>query len=370
MRTAHILGRVFSDRARLHFTNVKGRVLLFSALVALTLQIGLPGIGVSVAASSPQFYVIAPGDTLSGIADRFGISVSTLAQMNGLASPDYLQVGQKLTLGDTPASPASTSPLQSTSSASQQTHVVVPGETLIGIAQEHGVSVDDLASLNGLGNQNYIVPGQVLTIPNSTSSNSSSTSGSADTGNQEQQSWLTVPYRTQFDGTQYEDGNCGPAALGMMMAYYGQWWSTDELRRSVNKSTGYWGLDGGSDWESLVYAAKVHGFSAKGLYGGPKKYRKWTIDELVQEVQQGRPVMLLVRYRSLPGHESQGWAGDHYIVFLGLNSNGDVIYHDSAFRGTSQGAYRTMSKDRLLRAWGNTSVGIAYSAMSLEWLGR
>jgi murein DD-endopeptidase MepM/ murein hydrolase activator NlpD len=46
--------------------------------------------------AAPQVYVVEPGDTLSGIATRFGCSVNALVQANSLSNPNALSVGQVL----------------------------------------------------------------------------------------------------------------------------------------------------------------------------------------------------------------------------------------------------------------------------------
>lgn len=59
---------------------------------------------------TPVVYVVQPGDSLSVIADRFGMSVEELAQANDIADPNLIQVGQKLVIpGPTPI-PAATVP--------------------------------------------------------------------------------------------------------------------------------------------------------------------------------------------------------------------------------------------------------------------
>lgn len=47
---------------------------------------------------SPGCYCVRPGDTLSGIAWRFGTSVWAIAQANGIWNVNYIRVGQCLTI--------------------------------------------------------------------------------------------------------------------------------------------------------------------------------------------------------------------------------------------------------------------------------
>src|ERR1700722_2353703 len=46
----------------------------------------------------PKFYVVKPGDTLSGIATQTGISLTVLEQLNPRISPNALQTGERLRL--------------------------------------------------------------------------------------------------------------------------------------------------------------------------------------------------------------------------------------------------------------------------------
>ena len=41
-------------------------------------------------------YVVQSGDTLGNIAERFGVTVQSIVDRNGLASPDAIQAGQRL----------------------------------------------------------------------------------------------------------------------------------------------------------------------------------------------------------------------------------------------------------------------------------
>ena len=177
---------------------------------------------------------------------------------------------------------------------------------------------------------------------------------------------LSVPYRTQLvAGDPYANSNCGPAVLAMTFAYYGLPVTIAEARQDINSYMGLWSYDNGSSWLSMRWAAQVHGLQTYGLLDEDWLYTKWSLFDLVTESSLGNPSILLVRYRDLPGHESATWWGDHYIIFLGLDEYGNVVYHDPAFHG-DLGAWRTMSQERLMRAWNNTSVGLVRTAMSLR----
>jgi LysM repeat protein len=50
------------------------------------------------ATPAPRTYQVQPGDTLSGIAARFGTTVQELVELNGIADPSLIFPGQVLTL--------------------------------------------------------------------------------------------------------------------------------------------------------------------------------------------------------------------------------------------------------------------------------
>ena len=104
-------------------------------------------------------YVVQSGDTLSGIAARFGTTVQELVQLNDISNPNLIYVGEVLKL------PVSNSVKSGASSNQYQTtYVVNPGNTLSGIAARFGTTVQYLARINGISNPNLIYPGQILKI--------------------------------------------------------------------------------------------------------------------------------------------------------------------------------------------------------------
>ncbi|MCS7090209.1 MAG: LysM peptidoglycan-binding domain-containing protein [Verrucomicrobiota bacterium] len=102
-------------------------------------------------------YVVQPGDTLSRIARRHGVSLRELAQANDLDLTDQIRPGQKLRIPDRADSNAGL--------AEERTVVVRPGDHLASIARAHDVEPRDLALANGLTLNSVIYPGQRLVIP-------------------------------------------------------------------------------------------------------------------------------------------------------------------------------------------------------------
>jgi LysM repeat protein len=104
-------------------------------------------------------YTVVAGDTLSGIAARYGTTVANLAAINGISNPNLIRVGQVLRLS------GSSAPAPSQPAAGGKTYTVVAGDTLSGIAQRFGTTYQAIAAANGIANPNVINVGQVLTIP-------------------------------------------------------------------------------------------------------------------------------------------------------------------------------------------------------------
>lgn len=103
-------------------------------------------------------YTVQPGDTLSGIAARYGTSADALASLNGIANKNLIYVGQVIKLSGSAPAPAQ---------GGGETYTVVAGDTLSGIAQRYRTNYQTLAALNGIADPNKIYPGQVLKVTGS-----------------------------------------------------------------------------------------------------------------------------------------------------------------------------------------------------------
>jgi LysM repeat protein len=129
------------------------------------MRLTVPGSGGGATAAGTV--KVGPGDTLSEIAERNGISLATLMKINGLSDPDHVEVGQSLKLsGAAKASSSSGSrPFRYDRAAS--VHVVRPGESLSGIADGYGVPVSRLVAINALSDPNHVEAGMRLKLKGS-----------------------------------------------------------------------------------------------------------------------------------------------------------------------------------------------------------
>lgn len=100
-------------------------------------------------------YTVQPGDTLSEIAQRFGVSVASLTEANGLADPHRVRDGVQLTI------PGAAGAVGEGTGG----HLVAPGETLSGIAARYGVSVQAVAAENGIAMVDFVREGRRLRMP-------------------------------------------------------------------------------------------------------------------------------------------------------------------------------------------------------------
>ncbi len=104
-----------------------------------------------------QTHEVQAGETLSLIANRYGITVAELLAENGLTNADTIRIGQRLVLP--PHAERRPTP------TALPNHTVQAGETLSEVAQQYNVSLTRLMLFNGLRDANAIFVGQELRIP-------------------------------------------------------------------------------------------------------------------------------------------------------------------------------------------------------------
>ncbi|SFF89490.1 LysM domain-containing protein [Curtobacterium sp. YR515] len=114
----------------------------------------------AVSTKAPTTYTVRQGDTVSGIAARYGLSAQEVLVRNGLGWNTIIHPGQTLHLSSTPA----VNTASATTSATGSYHVK-QGDTVSGIASRVGVSTTALLSANKLSQRSVIYPGQTLRVP-------------------------------------------------------------------------------------------------------------------------------------------------------------------------------------------------------------
>jgi LysM repeat protein len=129
--------------------------------------------------AAPATFVIASGDTVFGIAQRFGLRTADVLAWNGLSSSSVIHPGQVLVLVGSPAAPAaaaapappavSVAPV-APAAPTAGSHTVGTGDTISGIARRYGTTVPAVLAANGLSWSSVIYPGQAIAIPGATAS--------------------------------------------------------------------------------------------------------------------------------------------------------------------------------------------------------
>ena len=133
--------------------------------------------------TNSQKHTVKSGDTLSGIAWKYGVTVAQLKQWNNLKS-DIIYVGQTLVVkgGTTNGSSSNQSQGSQNNNSSTTTHTVRRGDTLYGISLRYGVSVNEIKQKNNL-TSDMIYIGQTLAISGSSQSgNKTNTQQTVSTG--------------------------------------------------------------------------------------------------------------------------------------------------------------------------------------------
>ena len=108
-------------------------------------------------------YIVARGDTLRSLANRFGSTVDSIVASNpDITNPNVIYEGQRLTIYSGPSTPPPTTPPPATG----QTYYVVRGDTLRKIAARFNTTVEAILKVNAqITNPNVIFVGQAIAIP-------------------------------------------------------------------------------------------------------------------------------------------------------------------------------------------------------------
>ncbi len=135
----------------------QGRVaLVMAAVIGLLL--------ISPGSLNADEYRVLEGDTLSEIAERYGMTVEELAEANGIVDPNYILSGRVLLIPGGAAGHAAISQ-RGDQAPGGVTYVIQFGDTLSEIAERFGVPAVAIVMANGLADPHLILEGVTLTIP-------------------------------------------------------------------------------------------------------------------------------------------------------------------------------------------------------------
>ena len=113
---------------------------------------------VAVHSSTGQQHTVRSGETVYGLALKYGTSTSAIARANNLANSRMIHPGDVLVI---PPAEQGTVKRPARSSSG---HTVAAGETLSGVASRYGTTIAAIAKANGISPSRFIQPGQKVRI--------------------------------------------------------------------------------------------------------------------------------------------------------------------------------------------------------------
>lgn len=354
-------------------------------------------------------YTVRAGDRLADVALRYGIDAGEVARLNGLSNTDLLQARVDIFLpGARPLRPAGTPPadlVQAPPADEQSTAILAPPIPLpSNISQllttgwlrperasalyrgpeasarplhelPAGVPLERIEGFQGGriqvrdpgdGRTRQAMTGWVdavdLGMGRAPAPRDLPLSYPAATAMDIAQ--VFAPYRSQLDGSAYAAANCGPTTIGMALEAFGVNVSSRQLRQDALNAQRMWGNDIGTLITALATVVRQRGLSALDLTAPDGALRRWSLDDIRGHVAAGRPVVVQVRYRALPGRSASPYLGDHYLLVTGVV--GDRFLYNDSINADGIGWDRALPADQLLRAMDASDRRYAYTAFAVS----
>jgi murein DD-endopeptidase MepM/ murein hydrolase activator NlpD len=189
-------------------------------------------------------YTVKSGDTLTGIASRFGVSMMTVWWANKLKSKDDLRIGQQLVIPP----------------VNGLVVTVAVGDTIDSLATEYKVEAKDVVAVNQLEDTNLIV-GQVLVMPGAKGEP------------------IPTPKPASKPQTSGGGGSGGSGGAGVAPKYSGGAWAWPVVGGGNYISQyfhyGHYGLDVAADYGSTVVATRPGVVVFAGWKSNGGGYQVW-----------------------------------------------------------------------------------------------
>src|SRR5258708_7397648 len=169
------------------------------------------------AASAAFAHVVAPGESLSSVAASDGLTVDQLAAANGLSPEASLLAGSTLMIptqtpgtdgsetsrgeiadgtAETGSSTEETGSRSEGAASNAGSYVVQPGDTLSAIAERAGMTVDEIAAVNGIDPNAPLLSGAVLTLAGASAGAAPSATAATESAEAAEGSTSGPPYPT------------------------------------------------------------------------------------------------------------------------------------------------------------------------------
>jgi LysM repeat protein len=173
-----------------------------------------------------------------------------------------------------------------------------------------------------------------------------------------------APYRSQLDGSPYAEANCGPTAVGMALDAFGVSTPSRQLRSEALAAQHMFGNGVGTLITALAQVVADHGLSPLDLHDDSGALKRWGLEDIRAHLRVGEPVIVQVRYRSLPGRGGAYYFGDHYILVTGIVGDG-FLYNDP-IDVDGLGWDRVISGATLKVAMNASDARYAYTAVAVS----
>lgn len=168
---------------------------------------------------------------------------------------------------------------------------------------------------------------------------------------------LSIPWLSQNDPRSttddYSNSDCGPACVAMILRARAQNVTIDDVSKATDLPQGYKYTTA----SNLIHAAAAFGLTLVHQFGAAAdSIGPLTLDKIKNEIDAGRPVIVLVHYGSLPLRFDQVFKGGHFVLAVGYAvDSGDILYHDPYWLD-SAGQYVRISGASFAKAQADCSI--------------